>query len=71
MRHFAINMWRHQKKKEVIGRFELLCSVRAEKDFEEKFADLEKDLNESAKEWLTGETGGGAIYSLVSAHSPT
>jgi len=55
----------------VIGRFELLCSVRAEKDFEEKFADLEKDLNESAKEWLTGETGGGAIYSLVSAHSPT
>ena len=46
----------------MIGRFELLCSVRAEKDFEEKFADLEKDLNESTEEWLTGEIGGGAIY---------
>jgi len=46
-----------------MGRFGLLCSVRTKKDFEEKFAYLEKDLNESAKEWLTGEIGGGAIYS--------
>ena len=33
----------------------LLCSVRTEKAFEEKLADLEKDMNERAKEWLKGE----------------
>ena len=31
MRHFAANMWRHQKKKKLIGKLKLLCSVRMEK----------------------------------------
>ena len=55
MRHFAANMWRHQKKKELIGKLKLLCSVRTEKAFEEKLADLEKEMNDTAKEWLKGE----------------
>ena len=44
-----------RKKKELIGKLKLLCSVRTEKAFEEKLADLEKDMNERAKEWLKGE----------------
>ena len=55
MRHFAANMWRHQKKKELIRKLKLLCSVRTEKGFEEKLADLEKEMNDTAKEWLKGE----------------
>ena len=55
MRHFAANMWRRQKKKELIGKLKLLCSVRTEKAFEEKLADLEKEMNDTAKEWLKGE----------------
>ena len=35
MRHFAANMWRCQKKKELIGKLKLLCSVLTEKAFEE------------------------------------
>jgi len=55
MRHFAANMWRRQKKKELIGKLKLLCSVCTEKAFEEKLADLEKEMNDTAKEWLKGE----------------
>ena len=40
--------------KELIGKLKLLCSVRTEKTFEEKLTDLEKDMNERAKEWLKG-----------------
>ena len=38
------------EKKELIGKLKLLCSVRTEKAFEEKLADLEKEMNEMAKE---------------------
>jgi hypothetical protein len=55
MRHFAANMWRRQKKKEVIGKLKVLCSVYTELAFEEKLADLKKDLNDDAKAWLEGE----------------
>ena len=55
MRHFAANMWRRQKKKELIGKLKLLCLVCTEKAFEEKLADLEKEMNDTAKEWLKGE----------------
>ena len=48
-------MWRSQKKKEQIGKLKLLCSVRKEKAFEEKLADLEKEINETTNEWLKGE----------------
>ena len=43
------------EKKELIEKLKLLCSVRTEKAFEEKLADLEKEMNEPAKEWLKGE----------------
>ena len=43
------------EKKELIGKLKLLYSVRTEKAFEEKLADLEKEMNETAKEWLKGE----------------
>ena len=55
MRHFAANMWRRQKNKEVIGKLKVLCSVRTVQAFEEKHEDLVKDLNERAKEWLDNE----------------
>jgi hypothetical protein len=52
IRHFAANMWRHQKKKKVIGKLKLLCSVHTEDKFKELYKDLLKDLNEKAKDWL-------------------
>ena len=55
MRHFTANMWRRQKKKEVIGKLKVLCQVHTEAEFEEKLADLKKDLNNNAKAWLEGE----------------
>ena len=33
----------------------MLCSMHTEKDFQEKLVDLEKEMNETAKEWLKGE----------------
>ena len=33
----------------------MLCSMHTEKDFQEKLVDLEKEMNEIAKEWLKGE----------------
>uniref|UniRef100_K3YMS9 Aminotransferase-like plant mobile domain-containing protein n=1 Tax=Setaria italica TaxID=4555 RepID=K3YMS9_SETIT len=55
MRHFAANMWRCQKNKEVIGKLKVLCIVHTEKEFDEKLEDLVKDLNDEAKQWLKGE----------------
>uniref|UniRef100_K3Z0P2 MULE transposase domain-containing protein n=1 Tax=Setaria italica TaxID=4555 RepID=K3Z0P2_SETIT len=39
-RHFAANMWRRQKNKEVIGKLKNLCMVHTEKEFYEKLEDL-------------------------------
>ncbi|CAO2176885.1 unnamed protein product [Urochloa humidicola] len=55
MRHFAANMWRRQKKKEVIRKLKVLCMVHTEAEFEEKLHDLKKDLNDEAKQWLMDE----------------
>jgi hypothetical protein len=81
MRHFATNMWRSQKKKEQIGKLKLLCSVHKEKAFEEKLADLEKEINETTKEWLKGEMvdkdkwalaydEGGKRYGIMTTNNP-
>ena len=64
MRHFAANMWRWQKNKELIGKLKLLCSVCTEKAFEEKLADLE-DMNDAAKEWLKGEMADKEKWALA------
>jgi hypothetical protein len=55
MRHFAANMWRCQKNKEVIGKLNLLCSVHTEDKFHELYKDLYKELNREAKDWLEYE----------------
>jgi hypothetical protein len=55
MRHFAANMWRRQRNKEVIGKLNLLCLVHTEDKFHELYKDLYKDLNREAKDWLEYE----------------
>jgi hypothetical protein len=55
IRHFAANMWRHQKNKEVIEKLKLLASVHTEDKFKELHKDLVKDLNVKAKDLLEYE----------------
>jgi hypothetical protein len=55
IRHFAANMWRHQKNKEVIEKLKLLASVHTEDKFKELHKDLVKDLNAKVKDLLEYE----------------
>jgi len=52
MRHFAANIWRRQKKKEVARKLKSLCGCRTKEKFEETLAELQKVLNARAKRWL-------------------
>jgi transposase-like protein len=52
MRHFAANIWRQQKKKEVVQKLKSLCGCRTKEKFEETLAELHKVLNGRAKRWL-------------------
>ena len=40
MRHFATNIWRRQKKKEVVQKLKSLCGCQTKKKFEEMLAEL-------------------------------
>jgi hypothetical protein len=51
-RHFAANIWKKQRSKEVIVRLKTLCKVKGEKKFEARLKELEKILNADAKAWL-------------------
>ena len=51
-RHFAANIWKKQRNKEVINRLKALCKVKEEKIFERRLQELEKILNNDAKAWL-------------------
>jgi hypothetical protein len=51
-RHFATNIWKKQRSKEVIVRLKALCKVKEEKKFEARLKELEKILNDDAKAWL-------------------
>jgi hypothetical protein len=51
-RHFAANIWKKQRRKEVIARLKALCKVKEEKKFEARLEELEKILNDDAKAWL-------------------
>jgi ribosome-associated toxin RatA of RatAB toxin-antitoxin module len=50
-RHFAANIWKKQRSKEVIARLKVLCKIE-EKKFETRIKELEKILNDDAKAWL-------------------
>ena len=52
MRHFATNIWRRQKKKEVVQKLKSLCGCRTKKKFEEMLAELHNVLNARVKSWL-------------------
>lgn len=65
MRHFAANMWRRQRKKEVIEKLKALCGAHTEKDFDDKLKALLPDLNHDAKEWLEGEMGDKDKWALA------
>jgi hypothetical protein len=52
MRHFAANIWRRQKKKEVVQKLKSLCGCQTKEKFEETLAELQKVLNARAKTWL-------------------
>jgi hypothetical protein len=47
--HFATNIWKKQRSKEVIARLKALCKVKEEKKFEARLKELEKILNDNAK----------------------
>jgi hypothetical protein len=49
--HFAANIWKKQRSKEVIARLKALCKVE-EKRFEARLKELEKILNDNANAWL-------------------
>jgi transposase-like protein len=50
--HFAANIWKKQRSKEVIARLKSLCKVKQEKKFEARLKKLEKILNDDVKAWL-------------------
>jgi transposase-like protein len=50
--HFAANIWKKQRSKEVIIRLKALCKVKEEKKFEARLKELEKILNDDANAWL-------------------
>jgi hypothetical protein len=52
MRHFAANIWRRQKKKEVVQKLKSLCGCRTKEKFKETLVELQKVLNARAKSWL-------------------
>jgi hypothetical protein len=49
MRHFVANIWRRQKKKEVVQKLKSLYGCRMKEKFEETLAELQKVLNARAK----------------------
>jgi hypothetical protein len=49
MRHFAANIWRRQKRKEVMKKLKPLCGCRMKEKFEETLGELQKVLNARAK----------------------
>jgi hypothetical protein len=51
-RHFTANIWKKQRRKEVITRLKALCKVKVEKKFKAGLKELEKILNDNAKAWL-------------------
>jgi hypothetical protein len=50
--HFATNIWKKQRSKEVIVRLKALCKVKEEKKFEARLKELDKILNDDANAWL-------------------
>ena len=52
MRHFATNIWRRQKKKEVVQKLKSLCGCRMKEKFEETLAELQKVPNAREKSLL-------------------
>jgi transposase-like protein len=50
--HFAVNIWKKQRTKEVIARLKALCKVKEEKKFKARLKELEKILNDDANAWL-------------------
>jgi hypothetical protein len=51
-RHFAANIWKKQRSKEVIARLKVLRKVKEEKNFEARLKELEKIFNDDKKAWL-------------------
>jgi hypothetical protein len=52
MRHFAANIWRRQKKKEVVQKLKSVCCCRTKEKFDNKLDELDKLLNDTAHNWL-------------------
>lgn len=52
MRHFATNLWRHQKDDEVVNKLKVLCGAQDERDFDKLYAELKKMLTKEGKRWM-------------------
>jgi hypothetical protein len=80
MRHFTANIWRRQKKKEVVQKLKSLCGCRTKEKFEDTLAELNKVLNGRAKVWLQDQMAqrdkwplafddGGLRYGVMTTNS--
>jgi hypothetical protein len=80
MRHFAANIWRRQKKKEVVKKLKSLCGCQTKDKFEEMLGELQKVLNGRAKSWLEDQMpqrekwalafdAGGLRYGMMTTNS--
>jgi hypothetical protein len=64
-RHFAANIWKKQRSKEVIARLKALCKVKEEKKFEARLKKLEKIINDDANAWLFEQLPEQSKWALV------
>ena len=65
MRHFAANLWRHQRKQELCDKVKTLCCVRTEYQFKETKRELDKIINEARKAWLEAQMEQKAQWALA------
>jgi transposase-like protein len=80
MRHFAVNFWRRQRKKEICDIVKVLCCVRTEYQFKETMRELDKVMNQAVKAWLQDQmeqkekwalayNEGGFRYNIMTTNS--
>jgi hypothetical protein len=77
--HFAVNIWKKQRSKEVIIRLKALCKVKEEKKFKARLKEFEKVLNDDAKtrlleqlsekfKWTLTFDEGGSRYGIMTTN---
>jgi hypothetical protein len=63
--HFATNIWKKQRNKEVIERLKTLCKVKEETKFKARPKELERILNNDANAWMFGQLSKKCKWALA------